>query len=156
MNPSVIHSNQETPAASGVDTASSVLADRAIFMPFHLVADATVKRIAIEGTGSSFDVGIYELDGTRLVSSGSTTGTGSPQIVDITDTALTAGRYYMAFANTSGSGTDMWAYADDTKPSQNLCGIKMQTSAFPLPASATLSDGGQSTQFPMMSLLLEA
>jgi hypothetical protein len=54
----------------------------------------------------NLDVAIYKPDGTRLVSAGSTaqSGTTTLQVVDVTDTFLMRGLYYMAMAsNTSGA-----------------------------------------------------
>lgn len=46
--------------------------------------------------GSSWDIGIYDTAFNRKVSTGNTTGSGVIQVVDVTDTALAPGKYYLA------------------------------------------------------------
>lgn len=119
-------------------------ANRAILVPFVLVADGIVEKITVaNGTvvSGNVDVGIYNEAYTRLVSSGSTAqaGTSALQIFDITDTPLKAGRYYMAFCmdNTTGRayrGSLGGSVAETLYNSMHLIG---DITAFPLPATIT-------------------
>jgi hypothetical protein len=83
-------------------------ANRAFFIPFIVTEPVTVVKMWLQNAGvvsGNFDIGIYSEAYARLVSSGSTAqaGTDVLQEVNIADTALTPGRYYMAlcFDNTT-------------------------------------------------------
>lgn len=91
-------------------------------------------------TAGNIDMGIYDLAGNRLVSSGSTPHSGSGgtvTTVTVASTYLPPGLYYFAMA------------ADSTTPSLTmrtgsvvLCrmmGFKVQSTAFTLPATATFA-----------------
>lgn len=71
-----------------------------LFVPFW-VAETIIATKMFWRNGAvagNVDVGIYAEDGTRLVSIGTTVVSGANlvQTVDITDTTLARGRYYMA------------------------------------------------------------
>lgn len=86
---------------SGTGGTSAVwpAANRAIYVPFIVNKQVTAFQIAFQvGTQSgNLDVGIYNEQGVRLVSSGST-AVAAPglQAVNITDTTLTPALYFMA------------------------------------------------------------
>lgn len=89
--------------------------------------------------GGNMDIGIYDESYNRLVSSGST-AIGTSQgttVVDITDTLLQPGRYYVGLASDTSSGTStLIGFA----PAAGICqalGVIRQTSAFALPSTAT-------------------
>lgn len=128
----------------GATTASGTwpVANKAIFVPFEVFEPITIVKLFVEnGTAVSgnIDVGIYDFKGTRLVSSGSTaqSGTSAIQEFDITDTLLLPGLYYLACVLDNTTGTLFrWS------PSSSLCkalGVCEQTSAFPLPSTATFA-----------------
>ena len=135
-------------------------ANDALFWPFEVHSTTTVTRIALATgatQGSNLDVGIYELGGTRLVSSGST-AQGSPnlvQIVDITDTTLSPGRYYMALACSSSGLTFMRSVSDNYE--QGLWGGRERVSGvnFPLAASVTFEETANRNYIVLMTLLIE-
>lgn len=85
--------NQTYPAASRVLATPLVLGE-----PF-LVRKVWTLNGSTAGT-DSWDIGVYSEDGTTLlVHSGSTLSAGTLQLqeVDVTDTLLVPGRYWMAF-----------------------------------------------------------
>lgn len=116
-------------------------ANVAIFVPFVTVEPVVITKLwwmnnAVAVT--NIDLGIYDEAGTRLVSTGSTAWSTaqSAQSVDIADTRLDRGRYYWAMAT---DGTAASAFSG-VAPAAGLCqalGIVRQTSAFPLPSTAT-------------------
>lgn len=119
-------------------------ANKAFYYPF-LVTEApwTVRRIGVRnGTAVSgnLDVGVYDSEGNRLVSSGSTAqaGTSATQWLDVTDTTLLPGLYYLALALDNVTGTFV-RLASLTADQLRSMGVFVQTSAFPLPASATFA-----------------
>lgn len=131
--------------ASLITRASAVwpTANKAFFIPFQVHEEVTAHKLYLNNgsaVSGNIDLGIYEEDGTRLVSTGSTAqaGTSTLQIVDITDTVFGPGRFYMAVAIDNVTGTTV-RYTD-TVPGPAGHGVKEQTSAFALPSAATLVD----------------
>lgn len=91
------------------------------------------------GTASgNVDCGMYDAQGNRLVSTGSTaqSGTSTVQAVDITDTVIPSGLLYLALALSSATGTIWGAGAAGAGYG---FGVYRQTSAFPLPNPATFA-----------------
>lgn len=129
-------------------------ANRALFFPFEITTPriATVMgtytpNVAVSG---NLDVGIYDLAGNRLVSSGSVAqaNQNTAQIINITDTLLSAGTYYMAMAKDSVAQQVAW-------PHQALLirvfGAQQMDTAFPLPATATFANPA-SAYIPWLSV----
>lgn len=131
------------PGTTGGAAASATwpTANLAIFIPFTLSAPYTVTQMFLwngaTATGN-FDLGIYDHVGTKLVSAGSTaqSGTSVIQVVNVTDTQLGPGLFYMALAMDGTSGT-----VARTAPARTafckILGMAQMASAFPLPTTAT-------------------
>lgn len=119
-------------------------ANRAIYVPV-LVEDAVVvTQMAVYPTVQSgnFDVGIYSETGTRLVSKGSTAvgAANAPQAVDITDTPLVPGVYFLAMCvdNTTAA---FLRVASGTAGYYTFCGQQQQAvGAVTLPDPATFAN----------------
>lgn len=117
-------------------------ANDAIFVPFNLSFPILAKRMAVANgaaVGGNSDAGIYTLDGRLIVSSGAIlqAGTSVVQFLDIADTYLGPGRYYMALSNSGTTGRYIrWSY---NVGYEQLAGMLKAASANPLPASATLA-----------------
>lgn len=167
VDPSVIPSNQEWPSNQMSNNfVPDVVNNEAVFILFHVNTDITVRRMSafVNSASGNIDVGIYELDGTRLVSSGSTVLANGGQIFDIADTPLTAGRFYMSLVLSSVGGTRLWQWMNgdeggsQSHPSQGVIGMKKQIAAFPLPANAVFEEPvvNDTGGLFVMSLLLEA
>lgn len=76
-------------------------ANRALYMPFAVEETVTAYQMATEVSVQSgnCDVGIYDENANRLVSTGSTAvGAAGIQVFNITDTVLTPGTYFMAMS----------------------------------------------------------
>jgi hypothetical protein len=119
------------------------VANKAVYIPFVCNEAVTVTQLFnINGNvvSGNIDVGIYTAAGSKVITSGSTTqsGTDVVQVYNIADTALAVGRYYFALAldNTSGRNNGMAAL---NVHRTNAMGCLQQTSAFPLPSSATFA-----------------
>ena len=117
-------------------------ANRAYFVPFRLPIAVTVYKMACgtgTGTTGNFDLGIYDSFGNRLVSTGSTAKTtaSSERIVDVTDTFLLPGFYYLAMV-TDGV-TNYVQVVFNNLGKTKLAGIREMATAFALPATATLA-----------------
>lgn len=119
-------------------------ANDAIFVPFILPQPTLVQRLfTTNGTVASgnIDIGLYTVDGARIVSSGSTVmvGASALQFFDIADIVLGSGKYYMALAldNTTAS-IRRSTMGGNVLRTQEM-GLVKSTSAFPLPASPTFT-----------------
>lgn len=121
-------------------------ANRAIYVPVRVPFRVTIAQIII-GAGATasgnFDVGIYTRDGSRLVSSGSTAkGSLTEQVIDITDTDIGPGLYYLAMAADGTGVYSQYSFLGASPlPLQKarMVGALMEESAFPLPATATFA-----------------
>lgn len=86
----------------------------------------------------NFDVGIYDSQGVRLVSSGATAkGTSTEHILDVTDTRIGPGLYYLALA-ANGTNNYIMATAASVQFAR-LFGILQMASAYTLPTTATFA-----------------
>lgn len=137
------------------------VANRALYVPFFVPAVITVYRLfVVNGTAVSgnLDMGIYNSAGAKIVSIGSTAqaGTQVTQYLNITDTVLQPGAYYFAFVldNTTGA-VYKWEPGTPTNSQIQAWGIAQETSAFPLPATATLATT-TAAFFPLMGLSCRA
>jgi hypothetical protein len=110
------------------------------YAPFYLPIGATVRKLWwLNGAtvNGHIDVGIYREDLTRVISTGSTTQTGANVIqeVDIADTYLPPGRYYMAIVSDSATAT-LWRTTGPAGVYVKSLGTAQQTATFPLPDPA--------------------
>lgn len=125
--------------------SSQILAssNQAEFIPFRLVAAISVVKLFVYNgatVSGNIDVGIYDKDGNRLVSSGTTAqaGVNSIQAFDVTDTAIGPGLFYLAVVLDNATGTVFQWVLGSIAQGQAL-GLATETSAFPLPATATMT-----------------
>lgn len=143
--------NTNTPSAANV-----VDQNQAYYVPFHIFDRAYVAKQMFASTGTTgtghFDLGIYDSQGNRLVSSGSTAhgATTGLQMVNITDTTLQPGQYWMAFV--SDSATDTFTRATPSFQAVRGLFIRTQASAFTLPDPATFAIPTVITGLPMFGL----
>lgn len=120
-------------------------ANMAIFIPVLIDESCTIYKMTI-GAGSTasgnFDVGLYDRFGNRLVSSGATAkAAGAEQVIDITDTTIGPGLYYMAMA---ADGTNNYSMVNPSGTSPvplqkaRLMGTLEAASSYTLPSTATM------------------
>lgn len=141
---------------SGFATASTAwpAANRALLMPFSLPTAATVRRVLMFNGGTvsgNFDAGIYNEDGTQVITTGSTAqaGIAQTQVTNLTPTSLVAGSYFMVlcFDNTTAT-VNQWT------PDQRILralGMQQAAAAVPLGASLTLA-APAGANVPLMSI----
>ena len=121
------------------------VANTAFYIPIWLQWPYQVERVFwLNGssvTSVNMDFGIYNADGTRLYSTGSTVAVGANATQYVTpspDFILSPGRYYFALADSSvtanrgGVGT-----TSGTTARMRLGGILQEASALPLPDPMT-------------------
>jgi hypothetical protein len=119
-----------------------VTASLAVFVPFGIPEPVTITKLGW-GNGNpvagNLDAGIYDESGTRIVSTGSTAQltTDVLQVVDVTDTLLARGRYYLALASDTSGATQKVHAAIPAKGVGQSLGLLQMAAAFVLPASAT-------------------
>lgn len=116
-------------------------ANLAIYIPFVLRRDSTLYQVgwmngATTVTGTR-EVGVYTAAGSKVISGAATGATATVvQRVDVADTTLAAGQYWLAITNTD---TTNWYGIAPTAPECAALGILTQATANPLPATATMA-----------------
>jgi hypothetical protein len=130
----------------GLSTAASsafpVAANRVYYYPFRIYETCLAVEMAlVNGSTASgnLDIGIYDWEGNKIVSSGSTaqSGTSTFQVFNITDTILVPGKYFMAITHSNTTGTSMgFSFASGIYVPSGLFYMET-TGAFGLPATAT-------------------
>lgn len=128
-------------ALTSVVNAAWPSANLLIGYPVRLFSPAILTKLWIyNGTTASgnLDLGVYDARGTKIVSSGSTlqAGTSALQVIDITDTPLGPGDFYVCGAMNGITGTVMMSTWGHNSQGYAQGQIQMVT-AFPLPATAT-------------------
>jgi hypothetical protein len=147
-----------TPLNSGMDdlaigVAGSTLgsafwtATTTFLYPFTLADRHTYVRACLaNGTtaAGNFDIGIYDMSGNRLFSTG-TTAQATTSVMQKITTSWTfgPGNFYLAIAMDSASGT-FWRVSP-TSPTVRCMGAKIVASGVPLPSTLTLVGTNSST-----------
>lgn len=85
-------------------------ANRAIYIPVGIERSVVVDRMGVyngSAVAGTVDIGVYSQFGVKIVSTGATTqaGTSAVQVIDVTNTTLAPGTYYLALLLSSASGT---------------------------------------------------
>jgi hypothetical protein len=130
-------------ATTGVSFVSGTYpaANRALAYGITLARPYLVRKVwwgnGTTATTDSADVGVYTETGTRLVSGGGTaiSGASNLQEVDVTDTLLQPGRYYLAYSQSGVTATPLLCAA--TAALARACGIVQMATAYPLPSTLT-------------------
>lgn len=145
--PAGLIADRDTFTASGSSAQTWPVASKALFMPFILETPALARAMAIQVSVQSgnLDVGIYTLAGASIVTAGTTAvGAAGIQVINITDTWLATGTYFMALAidNTTAS----IFMTTGTSYQSSIFGIQEMGAAFVLPATATFANTSDSKQ----------
>ncbi len=124
------------------------IANLATYVPFILARPKLIAQFFWINGGTvagNTDVGVYNEALTKVLSTGSTanSGTSTIQAVNVTDTVLQAGRYWLAIA--SDSSTQVFSGDSIVARAQDMFGIKQQASGWSsgLLSSPTLSAPAQ-------------
>lgn len=140
---------QQFSSATGWPNASL-----AMYVPIVVRDQITVYQLGwLNGSSvaGNIDAGIYDRTLARLVSAGSTaqSGTSAIQLVDIADTTLAPGVYYLAMSADSTSTNLMGTGGGLPAANYRTCGVAQQASALPLPSTATFAAMAQ-TRVPLL------
>ncbi len=142
--------------AAPLNTTTWPATNQAIYIPFTLAKPYTAARMWLYNGGTvsgNLDLGIYDDQGNTIVTKGSTLQAtiNVMQFLDITDTVLNPGVYYMAVAldnTTSTPQTLQVASLTTTRTS----GILSQSTAFPLPTSTATFAAAQAAFVPIIGI----
>jgi hypothetical protein len=131
----------------GASSATYASAARAVYYPIIIPAGCVVRRVwwangATTTGGATIEVGVYADSGygpgAKLVSGSATQGTASEvQFVDVTDTTLPPGLYWIAIMSSSATNTTLFRGTVPQAGAADAAVLFHQTSANPLPATAT-------------------
>lgn len=147
-------------AIATTSTSTAATASRALYVPFTVPSTIIAKNCFFYAGGTSantnnWDFGVYTDSGVRLVSIGSTAQSGTINVLNtaaLTATELAPGQYYMALALNS---TDTYrATIGGSAVIPALAGVQTQSSAFALPATATMASG--SSDIPLFGFTTQA
>ncbi len=116
-------------------------ANRALFMPLMIQNPSVATGFWVLNGSSltgNIDLGIYDENFVRLVSTGAkvTAGAASIQYHDATDTLIPRGRHYLAISVASAS-CQIQRYGSATLGLISAFGVVQMESAHPLPTTAT-------------------
>lgn len=128
----------------------------AIYIPFIISVPTLISGGAIANgatASGNVDMGIYDDQGNRLISKGSTAqaGTSGWQLMAFGSITLNPGNYYMAMTCSNGVATVQQVNvvaAEDTR----CLGVLGQASALPLPATATFAPNATMAAIPLFGL----
>lgn len=133
-----------------------------VAIPFALTESVVVYRLAQQNgssPGDNFDIGVYDEAFNRLVSTGSTAATTSWQTVDVTDTILKPGRYYLVMSRDTTTASRVGQYTTGAStPLMAFAGLlDSSTDAFPLPDPLTnMAAAATVTRCPIVALITRA
>lgn len=120
-------------AGVGYTSTANTTSNTAVIVPFSSWADMTVLKIGWLNSSSTTGntcVAIYKSDLTRLVTTGSTANATHSvvQWVDVADTVMPAGNYYVAVNHSTTGANEMVGYSATNMiiGTATLCGIQQQ------------------------------
>lgn len=116
-------------------------AAKAFYIPFTIERQLTLYRVGWHNGATTVsgtrEVGLYSAGGTKIISGSATGATVSVmQFVDVADTVVNPGQYWLAVMCSNTTNWHAWAPA---APITAAMGILSQASASPLPSSATMA-----------------
>ncbi len=134
-------------------------ANEAIYIPFTVSVPFLAARMFIYNgatVNGNVDLGIYDVDGNTIITKGTTAqaGTSALQFLDITDTTLNPGVYYMgASMDLSGAGTaTSFAVAPNNLTITRTAGVLSQSTAHPLPTTTATFAAAQHAYIPVIGV----
>lgn len=149
-----------TPSVATVGQVAYPAVNLAIYIPIAISRPAVVLKLWVVeggiGTGN-FDLGLYNSAGTRLVSTGATAKAAivSLHTVDVTDTTVGPGIYYIAMV--ADSATDTYEGDNDAAPNYASLGVLTESlGSTALPATASWALNNTLAFYPWIGLSVEA
>jgi hypothetical protein len=142
---------------SSAAAAAWPTANMAIYVPFKLAMPMMASQLFCTCGASpsgNIDIGIYSVTGVRLTSLGGVAQVATIQVGDITDLLLNPGHYFLALVLDNATGQIV-----RLAPTPGFCsflGMYVQTSAYPLPATATFASASALVFIPVVGLTSKA
>lgn len=144
---------------SYAQSAGGPVGSRGYFYPITIQSTVIAYRFWYSVTGtvaasSTVDFGVYAEDGVRIISSGTVAHANTAigiLYADCVDTPIPAGSYYFGYSSASNS-IQFTRYDLTTAAFNRAMGQRTQTSAHPLPGTATFSNANQSGYIPLMGI----
>lgn len=139
-------------SGAGGNLATWPTANLAIFVPIHIWRTLTLRSFVFQrGVASgNCDAGIYRTNFTRIISTGSVAAAGVTQVVDVEDTVLERGQYFLALSYDNTTATTRRITLTNTW-SGRMIGMLEQSTAFPLPSTASpapITAAGTNLRYP--------
>lgn len=133
--------SREPFSGAGPSGAAWGTANLGLYFPVTIQAPVVFTHACVANgatASGNVDIGLYDDAWNRITSTGSTaqSGTSTVQVIDITDILVTPGRYYIALALSSATGTVQMTSSGNAMLGAGM-GWAQETSALPLPATAT-------------------
>jgi len=138
ISPASMYSVGRGIMALNVASVAWSAANRALFVPFRVTEISTAYQMMFgcgATAGGNVSVGIYDLWFNLLVSASAARSASNEIIVNITDTELLPGTYFMAMS-VDGT-TNVIAFAATNADLAHMIGVRMMETAYPLPDPAT-------------------
>jgi hypothetical protein len=139
--------NMIAATANGAATNAWPSANKPVAIPFRVFIGMSVYQLGwLNGSGTmtdGFDIGVYDASWNRKVSGGGTTRSGASTVqwVDVTDTFLPVGKYYLVGAGNGTTASQFQNYMSSsgyTAAYNSFLGIQdSATNAYPLPDPLT-------------------
>lgn len=144
-------SRESVGGIKGIGSASSSTwdaANRAFYIPVRISqAILLAQFFVLNGAtvSGNIDVGIYDIAGTKISSSGSTAqaGVNAIQTFNVTDIAIGPGLFYLAGSMNNTTGAVANSSLSSAVVGDKAMGCFMQNTAFPLPATWTIASDGR-------------
>lgn len=132
-------------------------------LPFCLPHGGVIKQLGwLNGSTAAggVDLGVYDLSWNRRISTGAQTATGNVewQWIDVADTALAPGRYYLAHVRDNATVNRVRNYGGSAaNPLMALIGMQdSATDAYPLPDPLTnMATAATATLVPIVGIAFE-
>ena len=141
----------------GIGNGSTVTANQAYYTPFCLPRDATCTAVSWNCTagtssGRNFDVGFYPDDGTwnKLSTQGGVLAVSGINTWSCSQPLVGGTRYFVALVG-NNAGLGVWRRGPSSLQSR-IVGMAIQSSAYPLPSTATPAQVSGTDLWPMISL----
>jgi hypothetical protein len=133
-------------------------ANLAIYVPVRVPSPVIVRKLWYASGSTStgnVDMGLFDGSGVALVSATNAAKVSTDeQVFDVTDTWIGPGTYWIGLA--SDSATDTFIRSSSAAPFAASAGIYTQSSAYPLPSTATYTVDQTLALIPVVGMLVEA
>jgi hypothetical protein len=152
-------SGLQHPGIYGYASVAWGTANRAVYVPLVVPSRVVVRGLwfgsGTTGTGN-VDMGLYDPTGGAVVSATNAAkiASAAEQVLDVTDTTVGPGLYYIALSSDSATDTFVRHASCATAPIATAFGVLTEASAYPLPATATMALNQTNLFVPVMGLLL--